>query len=186
MSNLSAAYISKNTDLGGNASVIYRAWFEIAGVGKDGLTLALKVMDPAGNLVSLTENTHWKQYARANVQGGYEVAILIPGKLDTLGQYTVEIDSQDPGALKLVGQLTMNRIYGKITDAAPTSTSFTTDLPSSTNNFYVGGFFSMRSGSLVGSGPQRVLSYAGSTKTPTIEALPVAPATGDIFYLIRD
>lgn len=75
-------------------------------------------------------------------------------------------------------------VEASINDASATTTSFITDLTSSTDNFYNQTTIVFTSGSLAGQ--TRIVSdYNGSTKTVTLsEALTSAPANGDSFQII--
>jgi len=187
MSSISNPTVIKDATIA-DVSVSYRVFFESGGTGLSGLTLALKVFGPdEAEVTPLTENTHWVQSEvdATDAKGEYTLSIIIPGKLATLGHYSVVIDSQDPGAGKLVGHLTMNGIYSLINDAAPTTTGFVTDLTSAVDDFYNDSLILFIDGALAGSGPRKVTDYVGSTKAITVKALPSAPADNDPFYLIR-
>jgi len=186
MSTISKPYVKKSSDLSNVLAVFYRVHFEVAGTGVTGLSPTLKITDTAGsNVTPLTESTHWKRTERSNVAGDYEIAIDI-AKVSTFGTYTIEVDSTDPGAGKLVTHFTISGVYGKVNDGSATSTSFITDLSSAVNDFYKDSLLlPIDTSALNGSGPRQVTAYTGASKTITVTALPSAPANGDAFYLIR-
>lgn len=193
MSSISQPVIAKETTMTTEyASVVYRVHFEASGVGMDGLSLLLKITDPAGTNVTLTKWTtsgNWNQVDMANVAGDYEVRIGM-SNFASLGQYTIEIDSQDAGAGKLVTHFTMQGVYGRVASGTPSTTAYIIDTlgvtASAVDEFYDDAYVLFVSGSLLGSGPKKISAYAGSTtKTLTVKAHPSAPAVADIFYLLR-
>lgn len=181
MSNISDYFVAKDATIN-EVAVIYRCYLEAGGYGLGGLTLLLKITDPVGTNVTLVENTDWRKVERGNIAGDYEVIIGM-SNLVTLGQYTIEIDSQDPAVGKLVTHFTLKGVYGLIVSGAST-TGFVTDLPSTVTNFYNDSYLLMIGGVCNGSGPKKVTAYT-SGKAITINALPTAPSVGDSFYLIR-
>ena len=183
MSNISKPSVTKETSPFTEVVVVYRCFFEIGGVGQDGYTLALKITDAAGSNVALVENTDWKQTPMTNIAGDYEVRIGM-SNFTTLGQYTIEVNSGNVDAGKLVNHFTLQGVYGMVNDGAPATTGFVTNLASSTTGFYNDAYLLMVSGSLVGCGPKKITAYS-TGKAVTIVALPAAPANGDAFYIIR-
>ncbi len=135
MSDISKPSVTKDATIG-EVAVVYRCFFEIAGVGQSGYTLSLKITDTAGSSVTLVENTDWRKVERSNISGDYEVVIGI-SNFTILGQYTIEIDSGNPDDGKLVFHFTLQGVYGMVNDGAPTTTGFTTNLASSVQDFYV-------------------------------------------------
>lgn len=183
MSNISD-YSVISTSAPIEIALLYRCYFDVGGVGLGGLTPTLKITDYNGTNMSLGENTNWAKVERGNIPGDYEIIIRVYN-FTVLGmQYTIEIDSQDPGAGKLVTHFTYKDVYGRITDASPTTTSFLTDLPSTTLDFYKDSYLLPLSGNDLGCGPKKVTGYS-TGKVITVNALPVAPAQYDIFKLIR-
>ena len=188
MSNISEYYVGRHASAIETA-VFYRCFFEAGGVGVTGLSLLLKITNPAGNNVSLTYGTTWTYAERSNIVGDYEIVIsLLPAAaiFSSFGQYTIEIDSQDPGVGKLITHFTLNGVYCRVYPGtpAPTTTQFKVDLPSTTLDFYKDAYLLMLTGNCAGSGPKKVTGYA-TDKLITINALPIAPAEFDVAYLIR-
>src|SRR4030067_891235 len=181
MSNISEYFVAKDATIN-EVAVIYRCFLEAGGQGIGGLTIALKITNPAGTNVTLVENTDWRKVERSNVCGDYEVIIGL-SNFTTFGQYTIEIDSQDPGVGKLVTHFTLKGVYGTVVSGA-SPTGFVTDLPSITTDFYQDSFLLMIGGTCDGSGPKKVSAYT-SGKAITIKALPLTPSIGDAFYLVR-
>ena len=66
-------------------------------------------------------------------------------------------------------------VQGAVDDASATTTSFATDLASSTDDAYNNAFLLFRTGALAGT-VRQITDYVGSTKTVTVDALPSAPA----------
>jgi len=182
VSTISKPTITKDVTIN-EVSVVYRCFLDAGGVGLGGLTPLLKITDTVGTNVTLVENTDWRKVERSNIGGDYEIIIGI-SNLPILGQYTIEVDSQDPAVGKVVTHFTLNGIYGMINDGAPTTTSFTTNLSSSTLDFYKDSFLLPITGVAAGCGPKKVTGYS-TGKVITINALPTAPSNGDAFYLIR-
>jgi len=181
MSNISEYFVAKDATIN-EIAVIYRCFLEAGGQGIGGLTPLLKITNPAGTNVTLVENTDWRKVERSNVNGDYEVIIGI-SNFTSFGQYTIEIDSQDPGVGKLIAHFTLKGVYGTIVSGAST-TGFVTDLASTVTDFYKDSYLLMIGGACDGSGPKKVTAYT-SGKAITINALPTAPSVGDAFYLIR-
>ena len=165
-------------------ALLYRCFFEAGGQGIPGLTPSLKITGESGNNMSLLEGTNWLWFERGNIPGDYEIFIRVYNFTILGMQYTIEIDSQDPGAGKLVTHFTYKDVYGRVTDASPTTTSFLTDLPSTTLDFYKDSYLLPLSGNNLGCGPKKVTGYS-TGKVITVNALPVVPLQGDIFKLIR-
>lgn len=194
MSNISEYLVAKETTVTTEyASVVYRVHFETSGIGIDGLSLLLKITDSAGSNVSLTKwngsTGDWNQIDRANVAGDYEVRIGM-SNFTSLGQYTIEIDSQDPGAGKLVTHFTMQSVYARVASGTPSTIAYIIETlgvtTSIVDDFYKDAYSLFVSGALLGSGPKKISAYAGSsTKTLTVNAHPAAPAVGDIMFFIR-
>ena len=181
MSNISEYFVAKDGTIN-EVAVIYRCFLEAGGQGMGGLTIALKITNPVGTNITLVENTDWRKVERSNVNGDYEVIIGI-SNFTSFGQYTIEIDSQDPGVGKLIAHFTLKGVYGTIVSGAST-TGFVTDLASTVTDFYKDSYLLMIGGACDGSGPKKVTAYT-TGKAITINALPIAPSIGDAFYLIR-
>lgn len=64
-----------------------------------------------------------------------------------------------------------------------TTTSFPTNLDSSTDDFYIGLVLKFTSGALAGQGTA-ITDYVGSTKTVTVDALTSAPSENDEFVVL--
>lgn len=181
MSNISEYYITKDTTIN-EVAVVYRCFLDAGGSGLGGLIPLLKITDPSGTNVALVENTDWRKVERTNITGDYEIIIGM-SNFTAFGQYTIEIDSQDPAVGKLVTHFTKEGVYGIVVSGA-TTTGFVTDLASSVTDFYNDSFLLMLTGACQGSGPKRVTAYT-TGKAITIRVLPTAPANGDAFYILR-
>lgn len=73
---------------------------------------------------------------------------------------------------------------GSITSGTPTTTSFTSShLTASVDDFHKDSFAVFLTGACAGCGPKRITASTTGGAI-TIEALPTAPATNDIFYLV--
>jgi len=186
MSNISKRYVGKHASPI-EIALFYRCFFDAGGVGLPGLTPAIKVTKPDGtNMTPLVYGAaDWTFVERTNVIGDYEVVITLR-EFTSFGQYTIEIDSQDPGAGKLVTYFTLEGVYGWIypNTPTPTPTAFAVNLPSTVTDFYKDSYFLPVTGANAGCGPKKVTGYT-SGKVMTINALPVTPSEFDVFYLIR-
>jgi len=182
ISKPSIAYDSTLTEI----VINYRVWFDIAGVGRDGLTLGLSGIDTAGSAMTLTESTHWRQAPRTGVAGTYDLFIIVPGKLDTMGHYTFQVDPGDTTLDKLTTNFTMSGVYGRATGTI-TTTSFIANISSmsATDDFYNGALMLMLTGALAGSGPRMIRAYNGTTKAFTFDTMPSGVVATDVFYVER-
>lgn len=181
MSNISDYFVTKDATIN-EVAVVYRCFLDAGGMGLGGLVCLLKITDPVGTNVTLVENTDWRKVERGNIAGDYEIIIGM-SNFTSFGQYTIEIDSQDPAVGKLTTHFTLKGVYGLIVSGAST-TGFVTDLASTVLDFYKDSFLLMLTGACTGSGPKKATAYT-TGKAITINALPTAPAVGDCFYLIR-
>ena len=77
----------------------------------------------------------------------------------------------------------VKKVYGFVNDTSATATSFVGDSSLSANDdAYNGLILQFQSGAQAGQ-RTRITDYVGATKTFTVDALPLAPADGDLFFI---
>jgi hypothetical protein len=117
-------------------------------------------------------------------EGGWYSFTPSAAELDTVGSFLVHCTATGMDDIDKEYQVVArgDLISGAVNDASPSATTFITDLPSATDNFYEGQLLVWRTGAMVKIS-EAIIAYDGATKRVTTNTFPAAPANGDKFSI---
>jgi hypothetical protein len=150
------------------------------GVTKSGLTLLasdVKISKDGGAFASATNPP-----VEIGATGRY--SLVLTADETNCGWFHAYIEKAGMRPADIVGSMDSHPAAAVVDDAANSATTFVTNLPSATDDFYAHAGVRFNSGALAGQ-VREIESYDGATKAVTLAvALTAEPAAGDLFELV--